>query len=78
MRKSPDSHAGRGGIRRFGRLPQHENNVPCMILHDLPHMYQGFQPIRAFADKPELIIPGHGPLVQERLRPVAEGIVSLG
>jgi glyoxylase-like metal-dependent hydrolase (beta-lactamase superfamily II) len=54
-----------------------EKNVPFMTLHDIPGMYNGFQRIRALADKPELIIPGHDPLVLERLRSVAEGIVSL-
>jgi glyoxylase-like metal-dependent hydrolase (beta-lactamase superfamily II) len=55
-----------------------EKNVPFMVIHDLPRMYQAFERIRALADKPELIIPGHDPLVQERLQRVAEGIVSLG
>jgi glyoxylase-like metal-dependent hydrolase (beta-lactamase superfamily II) len=55
-----------------------EKNVPFLTLHDIPGMYYGFQRIRALADKPELIIPGHDPLVQERLRRVANGIVSLG
>ena len=54
-----------------------EKNVPFMTLHDIPGMYYGFQRIRALADKPELIIPGHDPLVLERLHGVAEGIVSL-
>jgi glyoxylase-like metal-dependent hydrolase (beta-lactamase superfamily II) len=56
----------------------YENNVPFMTLHDIPGMYYGFQRIRELADKPELIIPGHDPLVQERLHKVAQGIVSLG
>lgn len=55
-----------------------EKNVPFMTLHDIPGMYVGFRRIRELADKPELIIPGHDPLVQERLHRVAEGIVSLG
>jgi hypothetical protein len=49
-----------------------------MLHHDLPGMYYGFQRIRELADRPDLIIPGHDPLVLERLKPVAEGIVSLG
>lgn len=56
----------------------YENNVPFMTLHDIPGMYYGFQRIRELAEKPELIIPGHDPLVQERLHKVAQGIVSLG
>jgi glyoxylase-like metal-dependent hydrolase (beta-lactamase superfamily II) len=55
-----------------------EKNVPFMVIHDIPRMYQAFERIRALADKPELIIPGHDPLVQERLHRVADGIVSLG
>jgi glyoxylase-like metal-dependent hydrolase (beta-lactamase superfamily II) len=55
-----------------------EKNVPFLTLHDIPGMYYGFQRIRELADKPELIIPGHDPLVQERLHRVANGIVSLG
>ena len=55
-----------------------EKNVPFLTLHDIPGMYYGFQRIRQLADKPELIIPGHDPLVQERLHRVANGIVSLG
>ena len=55
-----------------------EQNVPFMTLHDIPGMYRGFQRIRELADTPELIIPGHDPLVQERLQRVGNGIVSLG
>jgi hypothetical protein len=55
-----------------------EKNVPFMTLHDIPGMYRGFQRIRELADKPELIIPGHDPLVQDRLQRVGQGIVSLG
>jgi glyoxylase-like metal-dependent hydrolase (beta-lactamase superfamily II) len=55
-----------------------EKNVPFMVIHDISRMYGAFQRIRELADKPELIIPGHDPLVQERLQPVAKGIISLG
>jgi hypothetical protein len=40
--------------------------------------YESFRRIRELADQPELIIPGHDPLVLQRLHRVAEGIVSLG
>jgi len=56
----------------------YEKNVPFTTHHDLPGMYYGFQRIRELADRPDLILPGHDPLVLERLKPVAEGIVSLG
>lgn len=55
-----------------------EKNVPFMVLHDLPGMYRAFTRLRALAERPDLIIPGHDPLVLERLRPVGEGIVALG
>lgn len=55
-----------------------EDNVPFMVIHDLPGMYHAFQRLYALADTPELIIPGHDPMVLERLKPVAQGIVSLG
>lgn len=55
-----------------------ENGIPFNTLHDIPGMYEGFKRLYELADKPELIIPGHDPLVQERLTRVADGIVSLG
>lgn len=55
-----------------------EQGIPFNTLHDIPNMYEAFKRLYALADKPELIIPGHDPLVQERLTRVAEGIVSLG
>lgn len=56
----------------------YQKNVPFTTHHDLPGMYHGFQRIRDLAERPDLILPGHDPLVLERLKPVAEGIVSLG
>ena len=56
----------------------YQKNVPFTTHHDLPGMYYGFQRIRDLAERPDLILPGHDPLVLERLKPVAEGIVSLG
>jgi glyoxylase-like metal-dependent hydrolase (beta-lactamase superfamily II) len=55
-----------------------EQGIPFNTLHDIPNMYEAFKRLYELADKPELIIPGHDPLVQERLTRVAEGIVSLG
>ena len=55
----------------------YEKNVPFAVLHDLPGVYGAFARVKALADAPELIVPGHDPLVLERLTPVAPGIVSL-
>ncbi|MHB8575503.1 MAG: N-acyl homoserine lactonase family protein [Dehalococcoidia bacterium] len=53
------------------------DNVPFNTLHDLPGMYQAFERIRSLAAAPDLVVPGHDPLVLERLKPVAPGIVEL-
>jgi hypothetical protein len=52
--------------------------VPFTTHHDLPGMYYGFQRIRELADHAALILPGHDPMVLERLKAVDDGIVSMG
>jgi glyoxylase-like metal-dependent hydrolase (beta-lactamase superfamily II) len=54
-----------------------EEGIPFNTLHDLPGMYHAFERIRALASAPELILPGHDPLVFQRLQSVKEGIVEL-
>jgi glyoxylase-like metal-dependent hydrolase (beta-lactamase superfamily II) len=54
-----------------------EERIPFNTLHDLPGTYAAFDKIRARASAPELIVPGHDPLILERLRPVTDGIVEL-
>ena len=54
-----------------------EKRIPFNTLHDLPGMYRAFDRIRELAGSPELVIPGHDPLVLERLKPVGDGIVAL-
>jgi glyoxylase-like metal-dependent hydrolase (beta-lactamase superfamily II) len=54
-----------------------ELSIPFATLHDLPGVYNGFARIRQLASKPELILPGHDPLVCERLKRVADGIYEL-
>ena len=44
---------------------------------DLAGVFRGHQRIRQIASSPDLIVPGHDPLVLERLHRVAEGIVEL-
>src|SRR4029450_1365798 len=54
-----------------------EERIPFNTLHDLPGMYRAFDTIRELASSPEMVIPGHDPLVLERLKKVGDGIVEL-
>jgi glyoxylase-like metal-dependent hydrolase (beta-lactamase superfamily II) len=54
-----------------------EARIPFNILHDLPGMYRAFDRIEELAGAADLVIPGHDPLVLERLTRVADGIVEL-
>jgi glyoxylase-like metal-dependent hydrolase (beta-lactamase superfamily II) len=54
-----------------------EGDIPFPTLHDLPGVYNAFARIRSLAAKPELILPGHDPLVRERLTRVADDIYEL-
>lgn len=54
-----------------------DEDLPFNTLHDLPGAYDAFRRIRTLADARTLIVPGHDPLVLERLRTVAPGIVTL-
>jgi glyoxylase-like metal-dependent hydrolase (beta-lactamase superfamily II) len=54
-----------------------EKGIPFNTLHDLPGMYAAFDRLRALASSADLIVPGHDPLVLERLRRVGDGIVEL-
>ena len=54
-----------------------EEGIPFNTLHDLPGMYDAFRRIRELAAAPELILPGHDPLVFDRLKTVGDGIVEL-
>ena len=54
-----------------------EENIPFNTLQDLPRMYGAFARIRELASSPDLVLPGHDPLVLERLRKVGDGIVEM-
>ena len=54
-----------------------EARIPFNTLHDLPGTYRAFDRIRELAGATDLVVPGHDPLVLERLRPVAHDIVEL-
>ena len=54
-----------------------EARIPFNTLHDLPGTYAAFDRVEALAGAPDLVLPGHDPLVLERLKPVGQGIVEL-
>ena len=54
-----------------------EERIPFNTLQDLTRMYSAFDTIRALASSPDLVLPGHDPLVLERLPRVGDGIVEL-
>ncbi|HVQ77973.1 MAG TPA: N-acyl homoserine lactonase family protein [Candidatus Binatia bacterium] len=54
-----------------------QEDIPFNTLHDLPGTYHAFTRVKELAGAPDLIVPGHDPLVLERLRPVSDGIVEL-
>lgn len=54
-----------------------EARIPFPTLHDLPGVYRAFDRMLDLADRPDLILPGHDPLVLERLPRVADDIVEL-
>jgi len=52
---------------------------PYPAVFHVGEMLEGFNTIRRLADRPELIIPGHDPVVMERFQPASEeldGIVA--
>jgi glyoxylase-like metal-dependent hydrolase (beta-lactamase superfamily II) len=54
-----------------------EERIPFNTLQDLPRMYGAFDKIRELASSPDLVLPGHDPLVLERLKKVGDGIVEM-
>jgi glyoxylase-like metal-dependent hydrolase (beta-lactamase superfamily II) len=51
---------------------------PFPIVYDVPRMVAGYRRLAELADAPELIVPGHDPLVMRRYPPASaelEGIV---
>lgn len=50
-----------------------DEDRPFSIVHTLPAMYDAFDRVRELADDPELIVPGHDPVVLERYPTAACG-----
>jgi glyoxylase-like metal-dependent hydrolase (beta-lactamase superfamily II) len=54
-----------------------QERIPFNTLHDLPGVYGAFDRIHELASDEALVLPGHDPLVLERLSRVGDGIVEL-
>jgi glyoxylase-like metal-dependent hydrolase (beta-lactamase superfamily II) len=54
-----------------------QERIPFNTLHDLPGVYGAFDRILELASDEALVLPGHDPLVLERLSRVGDGIVEL-
>ncbi|HEV3348710.1 MAG TPA: N-acyl homoserine lactonase family protein [Methylomirabilota bacterium] len=54
-----------------------EEGIPFNTLQDLPRMYSAFAKLRELASSQDLVLPGHDPLVLERLKRVGDGIVEM-
>src|SRR6266853_2022096 len=54
-----------------------EEGIPFNTLQDLPRMYSAFAKIRELASSPDLVLPGHDPLVRARRKRVGDGIVEM-
>ena len=46
-----------------------DSGRPFPIVFDLGAMLEAFNTVRSLADRPELVVPGHDPLVLERFTP---------
>ncbi len=54
-----------------------EENICGGIVLDVPQTYAAYEKIRRLASSPDLIIPGHEPLIMARFQSVAESIVKV-
>jgi glyoxylase-like metal-dependent hydrolase (beta-lactamase superfamily II) len=50
---------------------------PFPIVYDVPRMVEGYRRLRELADSPELIVPGHDPLVMRRYPPAGAGFEEI-
>jgi len=54
-----------------------ETRQPTQIITSLPEMLEGFETIHALAGAEKLIVAGHDPLVADRFKTVAPGVVKI-
>ena len=50
---------------------------PFPIVFDIGAMLEAFDTVRSLADRPELIVPGHDPLVLDRFDPVTDALAGI-
>jgi len=55
-----------------------EDNIHGGLAFDVPQCYLGFERVRRLASSPDLIIPGHDPLVMEKFPKVTDGVITIG
>ncbi len=54
-----------------------EEDRPFSLVQNVPEMYDAFDTVRALADSPAHIIPGHDPLVMERYPAAGPGLEGI-
>jgi hypothetical protein len=54
-----------------------ETRNPVQIITSLPEMLAAFETIDRLAGREKLIVAGHDPLVADRFKPVADGIIKI-
>jgi glyoxylase-like metal-dependent hydrolase (beta-lactamase superfamily II) len=50
---------------------------PFPIVYDVPKMVAGYRRLAELADAPELIVPGHDPLVMRRYPPAGPDLEGI-
>jgi glyoxylase-like metal-dependent hydrolase (beta-lactamase superfamily II) len=54
-----------------------EEDRPFSVITDLRQMYEAFDVVRALADSPDHIVPGHDPEVMKRYPPASPGLEGI-
>ena len=55
----------------------YQNNIPDPFLTDIPSVLKGYEKIKKMLGSSSHMFPGHDPLIMNKYRTVAEGIVVL-
>jgi glyoxylase-like metal-dependent hydrolase (beta-lactamase superfamily II) len=55
-----------------------EENIHGGLTFDVLQCYTAFEKVKRLASSPDLIIPGHDPLIMERFPKVADGVIRIG